>query len=407
MYINTLARGLRKQTGDMMNQNYNTTIRACCMGYIVQAIVNNFIPLLFVFFNQDFGIPLSKITFLVTINFTIQLVIDLVSAGFIDKIGYRASVILADAMAAAGILALGILPYIMDPYTGMLISILLYAIGGGLLEVVVSPLVDACPSDHKAGIMSLLHSFYCWGHVAVVLLSTLFFVLFGMENWRIAAFLWAILPIVNLIHFLRVPIPKMMTEETHSGFGGLLTQGMFWLMFVLMVCSGAAEQAMSQWVSAFAEKGLNISKSTGDVLGTCMFAAMMGSSRLLYAQISKKVSLKNSMLFSSVLCVISYLIAGCIKNPAIALIGCGLCGFSVGILWPGTYSIASKRIPTGGTTMFALLALGGDIGCSGGPTLVGLISGAADDNLKLGLLAAIIFPVLLILGLLVLKRKKA
>ncbi len=375
------------------------------MGYVVQAAVNNFIPLLFVFFNGSFGIPLSRITLLVTVNFAVQLLVDLLSAGFVDKIGYKRTVLLADVLAAVGMISLGTLPYIIDPYAGMLISILIYAIGGGLLEVVISPIVEACPSDHKSGVMSLLHSFYCWGHVAVVLLSTLFFAVFGMESWRFAAFMWALVPITNMIYFAGAPIPDIISEGHKAGIAKLLKRKLFWLVFVLMLCAGAAEQAMSQWVSAFAEKGLNIPKSAGDILGTCMFAVLMGTSRLLYSVISKKTSLKNMMLISSALCILSYIIAGGVQNPAVALIGCGLCGFSVGIMWPGTLSLSAKRIPSGGTAMFALLALGGDIGCSAGPTLVGFISGAAGDDLKLGLLAAIIFPLVLMLGIAALKQR--
>lgn len=389
-----------------IKSSYKHTIAACGLGYIIQAVVNNFVPLLFVFFSGSFGIPLSKITFLVTINFAIQLATDLLSAGFVDKIGYRASVILADIMASLGLISLGILPYIIDPYIGLFISIVLYAVGGGLLEVVVSPMVEACPSKHKAATMSLLHSFYCWGHVFVVILSTLFFKLFGMENWRYAAFIWALWPIGNIFYFLNVPIPKIAEEGSHSGFKEILTSGTFWLMFLLMICSGAAELSMSQWSSAFAEKGLNISKTMGDLLGTLMFALLMGISRLAGAKIIAKFSLKSFMIFCSGLCIVSYLLAGFAQNPILALFGCGLCGFSVGVMWPGTYSLSANRIPNGGTAMFALLALGGDLGCSGGPTLVGLVSGAFGDNLKLGVLSAVIFPIIMLIGVLVLKIKK-
>lgn len=374
------------------------------MGYIVQAAVNNFLPLLFVFLNGSFGIPLSKITLLVTINFAVQLVIDLSAAGPVDKMGYKRAVMLADGLAAAGMILLGTLPYIMDPYTGILISVIIYAAGGGLLEVVLSPIVEACPSGHKAGIMSLLHSFYCWGHVAVVLLSTLFFAALGMDNWRFAAFFWAAVPFANLAYTARAPMPDVMPEEERVGVGALLRRKLFWVVFALMLCAGAAEQSMSQWASAFAEMGLGIPKSAGDILGTCMFAALMGSSRLIYSVLSKKMSLKNMMLISSVLCVVSYLIAGLSKNPMLALAGCGLCGFSVGIMWPGTFSLSASRIPAGGTAMFALLALGGDVGCSAGPTLVGLVSDGA-GGLKAGLLAAIIFPVVLFIGVVLIKKK--
>ena len=384
--------------------SYNHTILACGLGYVVQAIVNNFVPLLFVFLSGSFGISLSKITFLITVNFAIQLTIDLVSAGFIDRIGYRASIILANIFAAAGLIVLGILPYIIDPFTGLIISVCIYAIGGGLLEVVVSPIVEACPTTHKAATMSLLHSFYCWGHVIVVIMSTLFFKLAGMENWRFAAFLWALWPLFNIVSFMFVPVPELEKDEKTGGLKNLLSSGLFWLLFVLMLCAGASELAMSQWSSAFAEMSLNVSKTTGDLLGTLMFATLMGISRVAGAKIIEKIGLKKFLMSSSVLCIISYLIASCSQNPILGLLGCGLCGFSVGIMWPGTYSTAAKMLPKGGTAMFALLALGGDLGASGGPTLVGLVSGALGDNLKAGLLAAIIFPLILLLGIALIKE---
>ncbi len=388
-----------------IRNSYNHTIFACGLGYVVQAIVNNFVPLLFVFLSGDFGISLSKITFLITVNFAIQLTIDLVSAGFIDRIGYRASIIIANVFASAGLISLGILPYIMNPFTGLMIAVCVYAVGGGLLEVVVSPIVEACPTTRKAATMSLLHSFYCWGHVIVVILSTLFFRVAGMENWRIAAFLWALWPLTNILYFVVVPIPQLEKDEKNGGLKNLLSSGLFWLLVLLMLCAGAAELAMSQWSSAFAEKSLNVSKTTGDLLGTLMFATLMGISRVAGVKIIGKLGLKKFLLLSCVLCIISYLIAGCAENPLLGLLGCGLCGFSVGIMWPGTYSTAAKLLPSGGTAMFAFLALGGDLGASGGPTLVGLVSGALGDNLKVGLLAAIIFPTILLIGLALIKDK--
>lgn len=389
-----------------IKNSYTHTIFACGLGYVVQAIVNNFVPLLFVFLSGDFGISLSKITLLITINFSIQLTIDLLSAGFIDRIGYRASIIIANIFASAGLVLLGILPYIMNPFTGLLTAVCVYAIGGGLLEVVVSPIVEACPTTHKAATMSLLHSFYCWGHVIVVILSTLFFRLAGMENWRIASFLWALWPLTNIIYFTLVPIPQLEKDEKNGGLKNLLSSGLFWLLVLLMLCAGAAELAMSQWASAFAEKSLNITKTTGDLLGTLMFATLMGISRVAGVKIIAKLGLRRFLLSSCGLCIISYLIASCSQNPILGLLGCGLCGFSVGIMWPGTYSTAAKLLPSGGTAMFALLALGGDLGASGGPTLVGLVSGALGDNLKAGLLAAVVFPVVLLIGIAMIKKDK-
>lgn len=386
---------------------YKRTLTACFIGYIVQAIVNNFAPLLFLTFQSTYGIPLSRITLLVTINFSLQLLIDLLSAGFIDKIGYRASVVLAHIFSAAGLILMTVLPGLLpDAFVGLLISVLVYALGGGLLEVLVSPIVEACPTDNKEKAMSLLHSFYCWGHVGVVLLSTLFFAVFGIENWKILALLWALVPLFNLILFATAPICTLNEDgEKGMSLSGLLTSKIFWILMLLMVCSGACEQAVSQWASTFAEKGLGISKTAGDLAGPMMFALLMGTSRLLYGKWGEKMNLQKCMAYSGVLCAVSYLLISLSPSPVLSLIGCGICGFSVGILWPGTFSMAAKQLRSGGTVLFALLALAGDLGCTGGPTYVGLISGAFGDDLKAGILAALIFPAFLLLGLLLCRIK--
>lgn len=381
---------------------------ASYFGYITQAIVNNFAPLLFVTFQNTFEISLQKIGYLVTINFCLQLVVDFIAAKVVDKIGYRICVVAAHIFSGAGLLLMGILPFIMsDPYTGLILSIMCYAIGGGLIEVLISPIVEACPTDEKSAAMSLLHSFYCWGHVAVILLTTLFFVTVGIENWQILAALWAVIPLLNAVYFCFVPINQLVNAEDSVPMKKLFKSKLFWILIFLMVCSGASEQGMSQWSSAFAEMGLNVSKTMGDLLGPCMFAVMMGISRVFYAAFSTKVNLMTFISGSCVLCIAGYLIASFSPIPVIALVGCGICGLSVGILWPGVFSLAAEKAPTGGTAMFALLALAGDLGCSSGPTLVGVVSGAFNDNLKIGFIAAIIFPVALIAGIIMLRKTKS
>ena len=390
-------------------KNYQLTIYACFIGYIVQAIVNNFAPLLFVTFSTTYQIPLSKITMLVTINFGLQLLVDFLSAGFIDKIGYKASVLLAHVLAAVGILALAVLPdALADPFVGILIAIMIYAIGGGLLEVLVSPIVESCPTDNKETAMSLLHSFYCWGHVGVVLFSTIFFKVFGIENWKILAILWMLVPIANSFLLLKAPIAPLM-EEGEKGMSmlELCKQKLFWVLLIMMVCAGASEQAVSQWASTFAEKGLGVDKTIGDLAGPMTFAILMGSARAFYGKYGEKLDLDKFMIGSSILCVISYLLISLSPSPVLSLVGCGICGLSVGIMWPGSFSKAAAGLKRGGTAMFALLALGGDLGCSGGPTLVGLISGAAGDNLKIGVLAAVGFPIILIVSVLLCKKMTA
>lgn len=388
-----------------IKNNYNHTIYASYIGYISQAIINNFAPLLFLTFQSTYKIPLEKITLLVTLNFGIQLLIDLASAKFVDKIGYKTSAVLAHICAAIGLAGLGIFPEMFyDPYIGLIIAIFLYAIGGGLIEVLVSPIVEACPTDKKSAAMSLLHSFYCWGHVFVVLSSTLFFVAFGIQNWKILAFVWAIVPLLNAFYFSQVPIAALTENGESMSISKLMYVKLFWLFAILMLCSGASEQAMSQWASAFAESGLHVSKTMGDLAGPCLFAALMGTSRLFYSKFSEKINLQMFMIGSGCLCIISYLLAAFSPYPVLGFAGCGLCGLSVGILWPGTFSLASAKCPKGGTAMFALLALGGDLGCLSGPTVVGMVSNSLGNSLKSGLFAAVIFPVLLILGLIWCRR---
>lgn len=384
-----------------MKNKYNKTIYACFIGYIVQAIVNNFAPLLFLTFQTTYGIPLTKITMLVTFNFILQLAVDLLAIGFVDKIGYRLSMLAAHVFTAAGLVSMTILPGMMsDPFAGLILSVILYAVGGGLLEVLVSPVMESCPTDNKEKAMSLLHSFYCWGHVGVVLLSTIFFKVFGISNWKALALLWAAIPLMNAVLFTKVPIVPLMEENVEGlTMKQLLTTKVFWILSLMMVCAGACEQSVSQWASIFAEKGLKVSKTVGDLAGPMAFAVLMGTSRAFYGKYGEKINLQKFMLYSGVLCLLSYLGIALIPAPFIGLLGCALCGLSVGILWPATFSTATASVKGGGTAMFALLALAGDLGCSAGPTLVGVVSGRFGDNLRMGILAAVIFPVLLLICL--------
>ena len=380
---------------------------ACFIGYIVQAVVNNFTPLLFVNFQTVYGIPLAKITLLITINFLIQLCVDLVSAWLLDRIGYRAGVVFAHLASAAGLIMLTILPELTgDPYIGILISVAFYAIGGGLLEVLISPMIEACPTDNKESAMSLLHSFYCWGHVGVVLVSTAFFAVFGIQNWKILSVIWALIPILNGVFFMKVKVYELKkTGDEGLSVRDLCKKKIFWVFMLMMICSGASEQAVSQWASTFAEKGLGVSKAVGDLAGPMSFALTMGMSRLIFGKYGDKLDLDRFMKFSSALCVASYLMISLSKSPVLGLIGCAVTGFAVGIMWPGTYSKSALAIRGGGTAMFALLALGGDLGCSSGPTLAGFVSSIAGGNLRAGILSAVIFPALLLVGLFLCGRK--
>ena len=391
-----------------MKNQYNKTITACFVGYIVQAIINNFVPLLFLTFQRTYDIPLSQITLLVTFNFGVQLLVDLLAIGFVDRIGYRVSMVMAHVLSAVGLILLTILPELFSsPFVGILISVMVYAVGGGLLEVLVSPVVEACPSDNKEKAMSMLHSFYCWGHVGVVLLSTVFFRSAGIENWKIMAVVWAVIPICNAFAFTRVPMASLM-EEGESGLSmkELFASKIFWVLLLMMVCAGASEQAVSQWASTFAEKGLEISKTAGDLAGPMAFAVLMGAARAFYGKYGDRIQLDHFMIWSSILCILSYLGIALFPSPVLSLVACAVCGLSVGIMWPGSFSKAAAALPKGGTAMFALLALGGDLGCSGGPTVVGTVSSALGENLKMGILTAVVFPALLLTGILVCGRMK-
>lgn len=391
-----------------MKTNYKKTMYACFIGYIVQAIVNNFVPLLFVTFQNSYNISLSQVTSLITVNFIIQLLIDMLSAGFIDKIGYRASAVTAHVFAASGLILLTVLPELLpDSFSGIIISVVIYAVGGGLLEVLVSPIIEACPTDNKEKAMSLLHSFYCWGHVGVILISTVFFYIAGISNWRILTLIWAVIPIANIFLFIKAPIYTL-NENGNQGLGlkELFKKKIIWILMLMMMSAGASEQAVSQWASAFAEKALGISKTAGDLAGPMTFAILMGTARLIYGKYGDKFNLDRFMKYSCILCIISYSCISLIPVPAISLLGCAICGFSVGILWPGTFSKASAAIRGGGTALFAMLALAGDFGCSAGPSLAGYISSGFGGNLKAGILAATVFPVILLISLFALNRSK-
>lgn len=383
-----------------------TTLAACSVGYGIQAIINNFAPLLFLTFQKTYQVSLADITLLISINFCVQLCIDLASAIFIDKIGYRVSAVLAHIFAGAGLLCMAILPEILPtPYIGLVIAVVIYALGGGLLEVLLSPIVEALPTKNKDKIMSLLHAAYCWGSVIVIFISTLFFKIFGIENWKILTFLWIFVCICNLIAFCKVPIYNLIAEnEKGYSFVELIKKPLFWLLFVVMLCAGASEQAVSQWASTFAEQGLQVNKTIGDLAGPMFFAVLMGISRTWYGKQEGKTDLSKTMIGSGIGCVLSYLLIGLSVNPLLSLLGCGLSGFFVGIMWPGTFSIASKLIRKGGTMMFSFFALAGDLGCSSGPALAGFVAELNQNNLQRGILSAVLFPLILVLVVYVVRK---
>ena len=386
--------------------SYRSTRMACYRGYIVQGVVNNLSPLFFVIFQKEFGISYAMISSLILFNFVTQICVDVLCVRFVDRTGYRAATVFAHICCTAGLVLLGVLPRILPaPFLGLAIATIITAVGGGIIEVAVSPIIDSLPSEAKDAKMSLLHSFYCWGHVGVVLVSTAFFRLFGIGNWKILAVIWSLIPIINCLVFLKAPIAPLIEDgEKGMRFGELFREKIFWVLMLMMFCSGASEQAVSQWASTFAEKGLGVTKTVGDLAGPLAFAFFMGSSRAYYGRRGDRIDLDKFMLGSCLLCIASYLLISLCPNPAVSLIGCALCGLSVGIMWPGTFSKASASLARGGTALFAFLALAGDLGCSGGPTVVGFVSSACSDNLKAGILVGVCFPILLAASLIACKK---
>lgn len=387
-----------------MDNPYRKTLLACYLGFVTQAIAANFAPLLFLKFHSDYGIPLGQIALISTVFFLTQLIMDVLCAKFVDRIGYRVCVVASSLCFSAGLAGLAFLPELFpSPFAGILTSVVIYAVGSGLLEVLGSPIVEACPFEHKESVMSLLHSFYCWGSVGVVVVSTAFFAVFGIERWKWLACLWALLPLYNTYNFATCPIEPLVEEGKGMGIRGLLRVPVFWLAIVLMVCAGASELTMAQWASAYAESAIGLSKTAGDLSGPCLFAAAMGISRVLYGKYGEGIALTGFMLGSGLLCLVCYLTASLSGNPVIGLVGCIVCGFSVGILWPGTISISSGRMPYGGTAMFALLAMAGDLGGAFGPSLAGAVSQRFGDNLQKGMLAGSVFPLVLVVCVLLLR----
>lgn len=386
-------------------KNYKKTLIACYLGFVTQAISANFTPLLFLTFISTYGITLEKIAMIPLVFYLTQLLIDLAATKFADKIGYRTCVVSSQVLSAIGLVLMAVLPEVLSvPFIGVLISVVLYAMGSGLVEVLVSPIVEACPFENKEGMMSLLHSFYCWGAMGVILGSTLFFAIFDLENWKILTFIWALVPLYNTFNFISCPIERLVEDGKSMGIRKLLKTPIFWLMIILMVCSGASEASMAQWASAFTESAIGVSKTVGDLAGPCLFAMFMGISRILYGKFSEKLDLTKVMLVCGILCAGCYLLASLSTVPILGLAGCALCGLTVGIMWPGSISISSQKCPRGGTAMFAFLALAGDLGAMVSPAMVGTLSEMADGNLKTGLLAAAIFPIVLVFGLLILKK---
>ena len=383
-----------------MKLSYKSTISAGFVGYATQALTINFPPLLYVTFGTQFGLSLTAISSLIAVCFLVQLAVDLMAAKFSHKMNVRLFITLAHIFTAVGISGLGFFPFIMPSYIGLMLATVISSVGSGLVEVLITPIVESCPTPpkKKSAYMSLLHSFYCWGHVGVVILSTVYFGTIGVDNWRLLALLWAIIPITGAILFLIVPLYPLPKDELDANGKSYLGNRLFWTIGIMMLVSGAAEMTMAQWASAFAETGLGVSKELGNLLGPFVFAILMGSARVFYAKFSTKISLKKFILFSSVLCITAYLVAAFSPLPIVSLIACGVCGLSVGVLWPGNISIAAGTVKGGGVSMFALLALLGDLGCMAGPSIAGSVADLFDGNIRVGFAASAIFPAVLLIS---------
>lgn len=395
-----------QKKGGFLSTN-QATIYGCYLGYIVQGIINNVNPILFVTYQQRLGVSLELISLLIILNFGTQMVVDTVAAKYVDRIGHRLCMVLAHVFSVLGLVSITILPLVLPgAVVGLGIATVLNGIGGGLLEVLVSPIVEAVPGEEKEQAMSLLHSFYCWGCVGFIAISTLLLRVLGSERWYFLPLIWAVLPAINTFVFMKVPILRMVEEGQELPVRKLFCMKIFWLLVILMLCAGASEMGMSQWSSYFAELGLGVDKTLGDLLGPCFFCILMGLARTYYGKAGSNMDLHKFIKGSCLLCVISYLLAVFAPHPLLGLLGCGLCGLSIAILWPGTFSIAARTCKAGGTALFALLALAGDVGCAAGPQVVSLVSGFAPEyGLKAGLLAAIVFPIVLMITLTVLERE--
>lgn len=390
----------------MQTKNYRKTQLACYLGFITQAIAANFAPLLYIMFHDNYGIDFSRLALISTCFFLTQLVVDFLCGSAVDKIGYRKCIIAAEVFSAAGLAGLAFVPDITpSPYMGILLCVVIYAVGSGLIEVLCSPIIEACPFENKDAVMSLLHSFYCWGSVAVILGSTAFFAVFGIENWRIMALIWAIIPVYNIFNFMTCPIESLVEDGEGMTMGQLVKTKLFWLFILLMICAGSSELAMAQWASAFAESALHVSKTVGDLAGPCGFAVCMGISRMIYGKYGSRMDLTVFMAASGTLCLGCYLLAGLADMPVLGLIGCCACGASVGIMWPGSISISSRILPKGGTAMFALLALAGDLGGAVGPAIIGRVSQSAGEDLRAGVLAGMGFPVVLVICVFIVRKR--
>ena len=379
---------------DKRASGFALTKIACYIGIMVQAVTINFVPMLFVAFMGEFGLGVGQISALVALTFIVQFTVDFLCVFIVGRVSYRALSCTAHILAAAGLALMPLLPYVTDPFLGLCIAVLVYSTGSGLIEVIVSPIVESCPSSNKTAEMSLLHSFYCWGQTATVILSTVFFCFAGIDSWRVLSLVWAAVPLVNFFLFLSCPMNTSEQSEKSMRMKTLISNCDFLLLLVIIMCAGAAELAVAQWASAYCETALGVDKTVGDLAGPMAFAVCMGIARVGYGILGNRVRLERYMLASGILCVAGYLVIAFAPYAWLGLAGFGICGLAVGVLWPGTLSLAARHVDGGGT-MFAMLSFAGDAGCTLGPFIAGMLAESAGGDIGYGISAAAVFPLVL------------
>lgn len=390
-----------------MSTSYRSTKIACFIGFVVQAIINNFLPVLFIiFYSKPYNLNYEQLGRLLFINFFVQLVVDALTPIIVKKIGYRGASVACHALAAAGLCMLGILPWAFPThiYTCLVAAIVVYASGSGIIEVCISPIVEMLPGDKKGADMAFTHSFYCWGQMFTVLVSTLLIAVIGQSYWHIIPIIWAIIPLFNMFNFMRVPIVEVPEESASKTAKTLFKNRDFWVFVVVMICAGASEITMAEWASIFTQQALGVSKTVGDLLGPCAFAICMGSGRVIFGLLDGKFNPKKALIINNILCVACYVGVALCNINWLSLVVCALCGFTVSLSWPGTYSMAARHFTTGGTLMFSVLALSGDLGCSMGPWIMGIV--ANNTNLQTGFLVSAIFPTIMVAVLPFLRKEK-
>ncbi|MBQ6884261.1 MAG: MFS transporter [Clostridia bacterium] len=389
-----------------MSASYKSTKIACFAGFVVQAIINNFLPLLFIIFNTRYNLNYEQLGRLLFINFFVQLIVDALTPAVVKHIGYRGAAIACHGLAAVGLCLLGILPLLFPKqiYTCVIIAIIIYATGSGIIEVCISPIVEMLPGDKKGADMAFSHSFYCWGQAFTVLVSTILIYLIGQDGWQLIPIIWAVIPFVNMFNFMRVPIVEQVDEPVSKTAKALFKNRDFWIFAIIMICAGASEITMAEWASIFTQQALGVSKTVGDLLGPCAFAICMGSGRVIFGLFDGKFNPKKALIINNILCVICYVGVAVCSIEWLSLVACALCGFTVSLSWPGTYSMAARYFPTGGTLMFSLLALCGDFGCSIGPWTMGIV--ANSTTLQMGFLVCAIFPAIMVVTAPFLRKEK-